>query len=172
MLARIAAGFSQLEPAIWATLNGVALLVFAGFGVWIAYRQFIIAQTKVQIDLYDKRYPVFVAARDFISHVTTHGNMTDAALVEYLRTITAARFLFDAAMLDYLKSLKNAGIEIQALHDTFQPLPVGEQRAALARQKGERFIWVVAQFDLLEGKFAPYMQLEARRGKVRQGRAK
>jgi hypothetical protein len=171
MIPQIAAGFLQLAPTIWATLNGAALLGFAGFGVWIAYRQSVTARTKVQLDLYDKRYPVFVAARDFISHVTTHGNMTDAALVEYIRTITAARFLFDAAMLDYLKSLKNAGIEIQALHDTFQPLPVGEQRAALARQKGDRVIWVVEQFDLLEDKFAPYMQLEARRGKVRQGRA-
>ena len=167
MINQVAVAFSRLGPAIWATVNALALMALAGFGAWIAYRQWVTARTKVQLDLYEKRYPIFVAARDLISHITTHGNMTDDALVEYLGVITAARFLFDKEMLEYLKSLKNAGIEVQALHETFEPLPVGDQRAALAKQKGDRVIWIVAQFDLLEDKFAPYLQLQPRNAKGR-----
>ena len=151
---------------IWPIINGLGLLGVGLFGVFIAYRQMVTARTKLQLDLYDKRLPVFDAVRVFLAEIATKGTMTDDAFIAYSKGIGNARFLFDEEIGTYLTELRKAGIEIQMYHDQMQGQPVGPARANFVQLKANRLIWLVGQMDTLEERFSPYLQLTQRNSRV------
>src|ERR1700678_1205156 len=91
--ARVRSGRQVIE--MLQTLQSIAVIAIPLVGAWLAWQQVEIARVKLRLDLFDKRFAVFDAARRFLLHVFAHGNTTDEALREYtLGTIDAA-FLFD-----------------------------------------------------------------------------
>lgn len=118
-------------------MDGLALLVIAALGAWIAYRQLVTARTKLQLDLYEKRLPVLQAARVFLSAIATKGTMTDEALIAFTRAIGNARFLFDEELDGYLAGCFGE-LGIDATHALkLSPFTKRVRRAA-ARELGGR----------------------------------
>jgi hypothetical protein len=93
-----------------AYLQVFTVPVIALFGVWIAARQMLIADSKLRLDSfihqYDRRVAVYEATRAILMQVY-HGGISQADVRDYgLRALDAA-FLFDDDTAKYLRDLQH-----------------------------------------------------------------
>ena len=97
----------MMLPLWMQYLQAVALLLLPAIGAWIAWQQVQIARVKLQHDLYDRRFAIFNAARKLLLEVTTHGDISDHSVNEYVIATADAVFLLDDPTLcEYLKDLE------------------------------------------------------------------
>jgi hypothetical protein len=157
---------SQSQLPLWvqyAQALGAPLLaiVIAGVGAWVAWQQVGIARVRLQHDLYDRRFAVFQAARKFLAEVMTHGHPSDDQIRSYVVGTADAGFLLNDDIAMYLEEIRKRGSRLESIKETLKPLPVGNERAALAQQKEELFSWMMEQLPVgLVEKFKPFLTLE------------
>ena len=81
--------------------KGLTLLIGTGVGI-VAYQQFRLAQEKFKLDLFEKRFSVFAAARRLLTVILSGANVTPHHLFEYRPAVAEATFLFGQDITDYL----------------------------------------------------------------------
>jgi ABC-type nickel/cobalt efflux system permease component RcnA len=84
--------------------QAVALILIPFIGAYIAWQQMRIAWSKLQFDLYEKRFAIYAAARKLISEAVSHGNVSDASLRAYMLG-AADVFLLNNELSRYLDEL-------------------------------------------------------------------
>jgi hypothetical protein len=91
-------------------IQPIALLIFTALGAWIAARQMVIANDRLQMDkfdrLYSKRVAVYEATRKILAQVYQQGGGSEDDLRVYGLSALDAQFLFDDAMYQYLRELR------------------------------------------------------------------
>ena len=76
----------------------LAIVIFAGLQCWIS-------SNKLRLDLFDRRYKVYDAAKKFLNLTFQETNeLTD--LAEFNIAVADAEFLFESDVLNYLKQLR------------------------------------------------------------------
>lgn len=91
--------FAALAPA-------GAALVTASVAVAVAivsFRQWQVARHKLQLDLFERRFTIFMDARSVISELTQLGKVSDAGLPNEI--IARGRFLFGPEVLEIFQEL-------------------------------------------------------------------
>jgi hypothetical protein len=73
----------------------------------ISKSQLRTAHEKLRLDLFEKRYAVYTAARDLISVILRDGDLNDADLRKFYIGTADASFLFHHEVVAYLSRLKN-----------------------------------------------------------------
>jgi hypothetical protein len=149
-------------PALYAPVFGAgAVLIVGVIAASIAWRQWQTAKTKLQLDLYDKRRPVFTAARDLILCVSNDYSET---LFDTWQTFHAmhaeAGFLYGPEVADYLEGLRvrvsdRRGIEYERRKIPREP----DELDDVSGWKGD-------ELAKLTEAFRPYLQLEGRRNSL------
>jgi len=86
--------------------QAVLLLVISCLGAWIAYKQVRIAEAKLNLDLFDKRFKVFEAARKLVRSFLQDGGVETEEILEFNGSVIDAVFLFDPNVETYLDSLR------------------------------------------------------------------
>lgn len=152
------------------TIQSVGIIILTAFGVWIAWRQFVTARTKLQLDLFDRRYVVFAAARAFLADICAHAASSESALRAFELGTADAAFFYGDDILTYLAGLRTKAYELQGIIDTLPAHGVGDQRTNLVAAKWDRVKWMHQQFELLTATFLPYLRLTDR-GRQRFTRA-
>src|SRR5271166_908276 len=144
-------------------LQVLAVLLVPAIGAWIAWRQVQIARVKLQHDLYDRRFAVFEAARKLLVEVITHGDVSNNSLTTYAIATADAIFLLDDPKLcEHLKEIRKRSSILHTIKFTMEPLPAGDQKAALSKQASEHLLWLNDQLDVLVEHFKPFLMLERR----------
>ena len=84
--------------------TALVAVVIGGIGAMIAYRQVVIAQAKLKLDLFDKRYAIFLETWKILSEVVRTGTRgTNYGLGNpFSNFIPQARFLFGRDIEAYL----------------------------------------------------------------------
>jgi hypothetical protein len=98
--------WAQWIAALAPATSGVITAIIAIVVAVVSYRQWRTAQRKLQLDLFEKRFAVFMDARKVISELTQLGKVTDDGLPNEI--IARAKFLFGPeveALLSELHSL-------------------------------------------------------------------
>jgi hypothetical protein len=150
----------MVEPHWTAYLSALLAPTVAILGSLIAYRQWRIAQSKLKLDLFDRRFRVFEAARNLIAFVVARGKTDDEQIGIFVGATREARWLFDAGIADYLNvELHNSAVELETLFLLVQDPIMENERVANILKKAELKKWFYAQYAVLEDKFAPYLQL-------------
>jgi len=130
---------------------------------YVAWRQWQTAKTKVQLDLYDKRLPVYQATRELLGRITTDGFPSDAGLWAFAMATEQAPFLFDDAFAARLQAiydrLDQARLDEKLVHSA-DP----EVREPAIRRGPEHMAWLDKEYRGLTAAFAPYLRLEGRKG--------
>ncbi len=81
---------------LWVQWSQALLILFiSGLGAWIAYKQVRIAAAKLNLDLYDKRFEVFEAARELVAHVLREANIGTSEIIVFGIGVADAVFLFE-----------------------------------------------------------------------------
>ena len=131
----------------------------AGVGAYVAYKQHFLAKEKFKLDLFEKRFAVFIGARKFLTEVKATGNVKISPdLYSYRASIGEATFLFEQDMVDYLELINRKSVDCYGKEQGLEGVPVGEQRTRLVNEKSELLEWLIDQLPQLKVKFSPYLK--------------
>lgn len=145
----------------WTTYLAALLTpTVAILGSFIAYRQWRLAQNKLKFDLFDRRFSVYQAAQILLASIMTNGKVKDEEVFKFMVATREAKWLLNASVAEYLdKHLYHKAIELQALASELEGVGVGEERTTNVHAQADIKKWFLAQYEVLDEKFAPYLQL-------------
>lgn len=132
----------------------------AGFAVYVAWRQHRTAQEKLRLDLFEKRWAVYVALRDFLSVVLRRATIDIEDLRAFTLGAAQAQFLFGQGINDYLAEVKRQANELRTTNIFLDgKLPAGMTRESVAERNAAHLQWLVDQVDGggAANRFAPYL---------------
>lgn len=149
------------DPHWTAYLSALLAPTVAVLGSVIAFRQWRTAQNKLKLDLFDRRFAVYRAATTLLASIMGSGKATDDKLFEFLSATRDAKWLLSAEVAEYLeKELYHKAVDLQCLATELQDMPRGEERSANVQKQSEIKKWFLRQYEVLDGKFSPYLTLE------------
>lgn len=140
----------------WGQVIGVAAI--SGLGAWIAYKQARIATAKLNLDLYDRRFKVFEAARAFLNGFLIQGKFTQEELTKFTTGTSEAIFLFDEKVPRYLDDLRRKAFTHRKMERQSQRAPddkLGELVDRLAATEDEMSEEIPRMIEV----FKPYLKL-------------
>lgn len=146
-------------------------LVIAAASLYIAWQQKRIADIRLQHELYDRRFNVFVAAKTLLVTHLTNGKLTLEDYFAYRRGTADAVFLLDAGVVEYLEELRRQAERL--LHLSRQQFEIRANISQetkypdLVDESAKIETWLAQQFDILIAKFKPAMRLDGRSGALR-----
>jgi hypothetical protein len=136
-------------------LISLLLAVIALIGAWIALQQMLIARAKLNIDLFDRRFAIYIATRKYIATMLQHRGGTQEDAVAWFGVASSASFLFDKEVSTFIDEVSKRGSGMRA---RVGDKPIYESQEHVA-EYNEHFTWFAKNFDLLESKFQKDMNL-------------
>jgi len=140
-----------------ASLGPFATLSVGLAASFIAWQQWQLAQNKFRLDLFDRRYRVFDAARKFLAQSANEGRVDDSKLAEFYAGISDAGFLFKPEVGKYLEVVVQRALKMDTHRKLCEPLPVGEARSRLAQAELDERTWLIEQLTAISKVFSPYL---------------
>jgi len=137
----------------WVTTSLIAAL-----GLLIAYRQWMTANYKLKLDLFDRRFKVYEATRDFLSRVLAKDKFDFDDLIEHVGGIEQAPFLFPDRLTDHLKEIRKRAIDLRRLRlklEVAQASRTGVEAASEA--DAENVKWLSDAEERLVDYFRPHL---------------
>jgi hypothetical protein len=148
-------------PHWTAYLSALLTPTLAVLGSLIAYRQWSLAQNKLKLDLFDRRFSVFDASRSLITSIMNKGKAMDEDILKFSIATREAKWLFNASLAEYLdKQLYEKAIDLQTLEAELDGVPAGDERSNNIYAQADIKKWFAAQLMVLDEKFSPYLQLQ------------
>ncbi|QLP99569.1 MAG: hypothetical protein HZY78_04275 [Burkholderiaceae bacterium] len=133
----------------------------AVLGAVIAYRQWRTAQNKLKFELFDRRFSVYEASRNLLASIMTSGKAKDEEVFKFLVATREAKWLLNTDVATYLeKELYHKAIDLQTLQAELEGVPVGEERSANVKKQSDIKKWFIAQYEVLDEKFSPFLELQ------------
>jgi hypothetical protein len=142
-------------------LQALAVPLIATVGAWVAVQQMRIAKIKLQHDLYDRRYAVFQAVRQFLDETVANLLVSRDILHSFVIGTADAEFLFPDELAAYLGEMSRRARTAQSIYMTMQSLPEGSpDRAKATLAANEQTRWLVEQIDGLTARFRDVLKLD------------
>lgn len=123
------------------TASAFGPLLVSVLVAWIMWRQAKTARDKLRLDLFEKRYGVYVGFENLAKVVMGSGNVSQEALREYSLHTAPSEFLFDKDVIQYLEKVWKIALELQHVNAELPHTPVGDKRNHLAQRECEICIW-------------------------------
>ena len=147
-------------------LSALLTPTIAVIATYVAYQQWRVNKTRLDLDLYDRRLAIYKAVDVFYGEVGTEGT-AKYPMVFQLRYATAeAPFLFPAEIERHLKEIYDKAMRIAALREQTYPasgepgLPVGDARSKACEEEGELVLWLLQNAKAESRKrFGKYLKL-------------
>lgn len=159
---RSSASMLPIISALGTLATGFGLLGVGVAGALIARIQAQTAQTKLRMELYAQRKPIYEAAKAFIVAVTQNQGVHERPYFDFMKSTSEVRFLFSDDMLRYLAEVRELGFDVHSAAAAQESAPPGQnpERTAAVYQKRDALVRLTQELETLELKFAPYMQIE------------
>lgn len=125
----------------------------------IAYLQWQVAHDRLRLDLFDRRYKVYEAARKFIAITTMETpNFDDSHLLEFNDRTSSAVFLFKSDIVDYLSDIRKRAVTMRMHYELYQPTGTSEnERVKHINSEQEEKDWLFSQLAVMPKIFSPYL---------------
>lgn len=148
----------------WAKwVQAVTLLFIALVGARIAYGQWDVSRSKLKLDLFDRRFALYLVAAKFLSNVLQEGNASNGAINQYSREILDAEFLTSKAIYEYLSEIREKAVKLHAYHAQMERMSPSDERTQLEHKHQQVWDWFKVQHDVLKNKFLPLIGFEKMR---------
>jgi len=135
----------------------IATLFLSVAVVVIAALQWRIADNKLRLDLFDRRYKVYDVTRKFLATILREANFTNSQLFEFYAGTSDAEFLFGADVTEHLEKIRKRAVHLQTAQRIFEPLPVGDERSKHVQAAHDDLSWLTDQITEITKTFAPYL---------------
>src|SRR2546426_4594540 len=133
----------------------IATLFLSVAVVIIAALQWRVADNKLRLDLFDRRYKVYNATRKFLSVILREAKFTNSELFEFYAGISDAEFLFGADVAEHLEKIRKRAVHLQTAQRIYEPLPVGDERSKHVQAEHDDLSWLTDQITEITKTFAP-----------------
>jgi len=137
------------------------IIIISVLGLWIGYLQYLLSKQRSQLDLYDKRYPVFLTTMQYLSFIAIGRNITNEELSKFLRNSKDKEFLFGKDVQQFLDELYKKGVDFlrykNILNDHNLPM---ERREKLVDEEAAIFEWFLKQFAESRSIFKKYLAID------------
>jgi hypothetical protein len=142
-------------------LQALLTPTIALIAVGIGYAQWWIARNKLKLDLFDRRWAVYIATREMLSEMFTHGKTSAEAEQRFLQGIRGASWLFDARVDAYLRSEVWAKVALlNAANSMLEPTAPPQGREDAAKKKFEIMRWVSEQDVAVDALFDRFLRMD------------
>jgi hypothetical protein len=125
--------------------------------VAIAWQQWRVAENKLRLDLFDRRYKVYDATKKFLAVIIREATSTDSQLFEFNVGTSDAEFLFEADLVAYLAQIRKRALHMRTAQQLFEPLPVGDERSRHVQAAHDDLSWLSDQITAMTKAFTPYL---------------
>jgi hypothetical protein len=147
-----------MEPA---HLSAIATLIVGLSVATIAYRQWVLANHKFRLDLYDRRYKVYESIQKFLSVIMIHADFSHDDLVDYNHGTMDAVFLYPPDIKDYIDKIRKTAVDMQMHGKQMHSAPVGDVRSRLVQQNHDELVWLTDQLVALPSVFTSYLGFQS-----------
>ncbi len=148
----------------------IATLFLSIAVVAIAWQQWRVAENKLRLDLFDRRYKVYDAIRNFLRRMLGEARFDQSDWFEFYAGIADAEFLFGSDVLDYLAQLRTRALNVRT-HQALQSRPqAGDELSRHAEAENEQLALLDEQLTNLTNVFSRYLgfaHIALRRRRVR-----
>jgi hypothetical protein len=149
---------------IW--LQALAVPVLGFVAAWIAYRQWRTADWKVQLDLFDRRFSVYDAARDVVREVVRHGAANSNNARAFAMATDKARFLFGPEVMSRLDLTRDSIAKLIQISGKLKA--DGPKPDALLDTEFKALEDIESFFTVMPPLIEPYMDLSHKAGRSRR----
>lgn len=148
-LSGFATGLSAFLTPVIAVVT-VVILVF----------QYRLARQRWVLDLFDKRYPVFLHTMEYLTAATD--SLTHERLFQFVRETKDNEFLFQSEVHDFLELIRRKGVELITTQTLLKgpPSPNDQELEKLAHKEADLKLWFGDQFETARRVFRPYLNLD------------
>jgi hypothetical protein len=134
----------------------IATLI-VGFGIILfAFLQWRTAHDKLRLDLFDRRYKIYKATRDFLGVILGRATFTDSELFQFYAGMDGSDFLFGSDIADYYKQIRTRALDMRLKNTQWQSKQ-GEERTRLIEAEHQHLMWLSEQLTSAPKVFAPYL---------------
>jgi hypothetical protein len=126
--------------------------------VIIAVLQWRVADNKLRLDLFDRRYKVYDATRNFVAVIIKEATFTDSQLVDFNIGTSDAKFLFGPDIEAYLAEIRKRAVHMRTTHQLLEkPQPSDDELSRRTRAEYDDLLWLCDQITAMTKTFAPYL---------------
>lgn len=143
------------------TLSALLAPTVAVVTLYIAFQQYRIGRQKVRHDLFERRYAVYEAIRDFLYEAIREATLSESAFFQLNKGTDDALFLFDESVEEYIQTVREKGARLRFINGRLADtsLPVGQERSQLAEEDTELVTWFSKQPAHLKRILRKHMRL-------------
>jgi hypothetical protein len=124
----------------------------------IAALQWRVADNKLRLDLFDRRYKVYDATRKFLSVIIREGTFTNPDLFEFNAGTSDAQFLFKPDVAEYLAEIRKRALHLRTTRQLLERPPASDDELSrLAQAQEDDALWLGDQITAMTKTFAPYL---------------
>ncbi len=134
-----------------------ATLIVGCMVAFIAWQQWRVAENKLRLDLFDRRYKVYDTTRKFLAGIVREASFSDAQLFEFYGGTSDAGFLFGSEVVDYLDVIRKRAVGMRTHQKNYGPLPAGEERSRHVQAEHDELLWLSEQITAMTKTFTPYL---------------
>lgn len=127
--------------------------------VTILVLQYILANNRWRLNLYDKRFAIYLVVTTHIANVLGKASLTDQENFEFLRKTKEVDFLFKEEVIEYIREIYLKGNDLilsQKMIKGQKDEKVFENYVAI---NGEVINWFQKQFDITRNIFKGYLDV-------------
>jgi hypothetical protein len=140
--------------------SGFITPLIAIITVSILVLRYFLAKRRWRLDLYDKRYPVFLATMEYISSIMPRMDVTQEALSNFLRNFKDREFLFGKDIQEYLDVLYDKGVDLSFVNKKLENESIEKERERLLDKRHNLFMWFKDQFEISKQLFGKYLKID------------
>jgi len=143
-------------------------VVIALLALFIAYRQYKNDKYRINIDLFDRRYEIYILMGNFLRELIQglpHDDPRGFKIASEIgRCVRLSKFLFPSNVQDEISEICDKSMRLMELyrrlkHPEQGGIQIGEERNKIANEKSEVFQFLSSKFMKLETIFESQMNL-------------
>lgn len=159
----------QLNVSLWVNILAAALTpTIALLGIYIAWQQMQITKTKFNYELFDKRYKIFEATKNFINLIQNNGSIDDRKIEIFMLKTSDSEFLFDKSVNNYLAELRIKAATMSSAQTTLKTAPEGVDRGRAPQVWRDLITEFMDQLTVMKEKFRPFLAIQDNNNRIRK----
>ncbi len=142
-------------------LSSFGIVIVGLMTAYIAFRQHKNDSIRLRLDVYDKRFEVYRAVREYLSGIFRNGDVDIKALRQFTVGTAQAEFLFGKEVNDKLEALYQKGVRLNYVEKRLDDnnLEIGEERNKFANESGDLLLWFDEESKKLTDLFSKYLKI-------------
>lgn len=149
------------EPHWTSYFSALLIPTIAVLGAFIAYRQWRLGQNKLKLDLFDRRFSVYDAARNFLAGIMTSGKAKDEDIYKFVGATREAKWLLNSEIAAYLHEvIYKKALALASLQAELEGIGVGTNRSKNVTDQRVIKEWFMAQYEVLDEHFSKFLKLD------------